>query len=260
MSIYESTRVLPYVYKLTHKTTGQFYFGYRMKNVKMGNQAHLDLGIIYFSSSETVKSMGYENFNYEIVMTCQTADDAYDQENLLIAQHFTNPLCLNGTYAKSGGLRFKGKDKHTPETIAKMIVAQSNRSPETRAKLGNSHRNKIVSAETRAKQSAAAKVSVRPPHSQETIDKIKASWVDNPKRKHTPEKSKILSQAQKGAPWKLKSHTPESRAKISATKTGKTLSPESRARLIESRHQNKSFRSSVLVIMLAYFWYLNELQ
>ena len=45
----------PYVYKITHKETNQFYIGFRCANKV---QANLDLGFKYFTSSKAVKELG----------------------------------------------------------------------------------------------------------------------------------------------------------------------------------------------------------
>lgn len=65
--------ILPYVYKLTHKITGQFYIGYRAANKII---AEKDLGIKYFSSSKKVKELGFDNFNIEIVAMFFDSKDA----------------------------------------------------------------------------------------------------------------------------------------------------------------------------------------
>ena len=48
--------ILPYVYKLTHKETGQFYIGYRKANKV---QSYCDIGIVYFSSSKEIEKLGF---------------------------------------------------------------------------------------------------------------------------------------------------------------------------------------------------------
>src|ERR1035437_9879323 len=64
MSIYQSTKVSPYVYWLTHKETGQFYIGYREAHLVPSDQ---DLGFFYFTSSKQIKTLKFENFNHRIV-------------------------------------------------------------------------------------------------------------------------------------------------------------------------------------------------
>lgn len=90
----------PYVYKLIHKDTGQFYIGYREGNRV---EASLDLGIKYKTSSIIIKEMGFDNFKKEIIAEFENGIDAYDFENNLISEHFDNELCLNQHYRKTNG-------------------------------------------------------------------------------------------------------------------------------------------------------------
>ena len=126
---------LPYVYRLTHKVTGQFYIGYRYGNAE---RAELDLPK-YQSSSKVVKSMGFESFDWEIVAELPNSDDAYDLENRLIEENIRNPLCINGRFQKNGSVRFKMPPNH---------------SEETRAKIARSHTNLIISDSAKSKIAA----------------------------------------------------------------------------------------------------------
>jgi hypothetical protein len=82
----------PYVYTLTHKVTGEFYIGYRCANKVPALE---DLGIKYFSSSESVKLLGFENFNCTIIAELESKNDAIDLESKLISESWGNPLLLN---------------------------------------------------------------------------------------------------------------------------------------------------------------------
>ena len=77
MPIYPSSRVLPYVYVITHKETGQFYIGYRCNN-KVPSSA--DLGIKYFTSSKKIKAIGFSSFNFIIVAEFFSKEAAFDFE------------------------------------------------------------------------------------------------------------------------------------------------------------------------------------
>ncbi len=81
----------PYVYKCTHKTTGQFYYGYRSQNNVCAKE---DLGIRYKTSSKLVKG-DFENFDYSIVQECKDKGQAYLLEQKLIYKHRKDPLILN---------------------------------------------------------------------------------------------------------------------------------------------------------------------
>lgn len=114
MCIYQSSKTLPYVYRLVHRETGQFYIGYREANKVPSDQ---DLGLIYKSSSIHVIELGFENFDSEIIAEFFNGDDAYRFENDLIADNFYNPLCLNKHYTtKELKRRFKHNKPHTIET------------------------------------------------------------------------------------------------------------------------------------------------
>ena len=82
----------PYVYKLTHKNTNEYYFGYREANTVSCLD---DIGIKYFTSSEYVQKIGFENFHIEIMCECKTGDEAYDIEQILIYACWTDQLLLN---------------------------------------------------------------------------------------------------------------------------------------------------------------------
>lgn len=86
--------ILPYVYKLVHKTTGQFYFGSRWKNKVSSSN---DLGILYFTSSKYVKPK-FDEFDSMIIAEFFNWEDAYIFEQKLIHEHWDNPLKLNMKY------------------------------------------------------------------------------------------------------------------------------------------------------------------
>lgn len=81
----------PYVYKLTHKITKQFYIGFRCANKLPPEQ---DI-FIYQSSSKYVKEIGFENFDSEIVAVFLDKESAYDFEQRTIHENMSNPLILN---------------------------------------------------------------------------------------------------------------------------------------------------------------------
>lgn len=171
--------VRPYVYKLTHLETGEYYFGYREANTV---PAILDLGHEYKSSGAITKN-NFEKFHATILAEFNTGDEAYDYEQALIKLNRHDPLILNKRYDSGNGLRFIFRGPHSDETKAKMTKAQLGRtfklSEETKAKISASHANRApVSEETRKKMSEARKGKT---HTEEAKAKIAASHVD---RKH----------------------------------------------------------------------------
>jgi hypothetical protein len=91
-TIYSSEKSLPYVYKGIHRETGEFYIGYRYANKKPSTE---DLGNYYFTSSNQVKKIVFEKFDWIIIAEFFDKDSAWDFENLLIKDNFRNPLNLN---------------------------------------------------------------------------------------------------------------------------------------------------------------------
>lgn len=123
--------ILSYVYKLTHRETGEFYIGFRKSN-KI--KSELDLGFKYFSSSKHVKKLGFENFNIEIIAEFFKWEDAYEFEQELIKENWNNPLILNKHYFKNNSSIFKMNSKNHPNYKKPL-------SEETKRKIGE--KNKI---------------------------------------------------------------------------------------------------------------------
>ena len=86
-------KVLPYAYKITHKETGQFYIGSRTS--KLAKHYSEDLGFKYFTSSNYVKELGFENFKIDWIEEFDDSETAYDWEQMLIYVNLKDPLCLN---------------------------------------------------------------------------------------------------------------------------------------------------------------------
>lgn len=88
---------LPYVYRVTHKQTGQYYIGMRSANKVIAEQ---DLGVRYFTSSKYVKN-NFSLFNVEILAYFRDQISAFEFENNLIEQCWEDPRLLNKHYQKS---------------------------------------------------------------------------------------------------------------------------------------------------------------
>lgn len=106
--------IKPYVYKLTHKKTNQFYIGYRCANKLPPDQ---DI-YLYKSSSKIVKELGFDNFTVEIIAMFLDKSAAYDFEQILISENIKDPLILNRSYFIDTK-RFVNHG-HTEETKQKM--------------------------------------------------------------------------------------------------------------------------------------------
>lgn len=113
------SKVYPYVYKLTHRETKQFYIGYREANTLPSAEDILE----YKSSSQRVHELGFENFDVEILAEFFQGAHAYEFENSLIEENIVNELCLNGHFTKQGKLQYRRVGPHTEET--KLLMSQA---------------------------------------------------------------------------------------------------------------------------------------
>jgi hypothetical protein len=123
----------PYVYKLTHKKTGHFYFGYRCKNKVPAEQ---DLGIHYFTSGKITKK-NFSEYDHHIIAEFFDADDAYNFEQSLIHENRSDPLILNKQYVLAGGKRW-------------ICRAYSNKSRQKMSRSAKKHRATRTKAEKKA--------------------------------------------------------------------------------------------------------------
>ena len=143
MSTLLLNNILPYVYKLTHKETGQFYIGYRC-----ANKVRSELDILrYKSSSKYVKELGFENFNIEIIAEFFNAEDAYEFEQNLIKESFDNNLILNKSYFIKGKFNGIGRNlsQEAKDHLSKINSGENHyfygkkHSIETRKKISLNH-------------------------------------------------------------------------------------------------------------------------
>lgn len=132
--IYTSEKVMPYVYWGTHKITGQFYIGYSA-NKKQKLPSHLDLGTRYFTSSEKVEELGFENFNWIIIAEFFNREYAHSFEQELIEIHIKNPLNLNQyvnkKFSNINGKTNKGKTKYTDQYLMDLSIRMTGQTKET---------------------------------------------------------------------------------------------------------------------------------
>lgn len=195
-------KVYPYVYRLDHKTSGEFYIGFRSRNTV---PAVDDLGTKYFTSSNLVKQR-FSEFDFVVVAEFFDSNDAYDFEQLLIHENWGNPKLVNKSCCYGVVPRF---------TTAGMTM-----SDQTKEKISAALKGKKLSAEHKAKLLAANIGRIHSPD--DNAKKSKA----HKGRKNT---------------WNVgRPHTPEAKAKMSAVHKGKTLSAESlakrRASMAEKRN------------------------
>lgn len=82
MTIYKSTKALPYVYISKEKNSQYFYIGYRYTNYLPSTE---DFGKKYFTSNKYVKE-NFNNFEHTIIAEFFTKESAYEFETSLIKE------------------------------------------------------------------------------------------------------------------------------------------------------------------------------
>ena len=224
MSIYGSSKVLPYVYILTHKNTNQFYFGYRKAN-KIPSDKDLP---IYQSSSKHIRGLKFENFDWTILAEFFDVDSAYDFEQSLIFEHLKNPLCLNKSCFENGKQHFKRTGPLSEEH--KQKIKDRLHDPIVNAKL-KSKLGCVVSVETRTKLSISSKASRTP----EVLKKISDAQRGRKLTEEHKQKLSIAAIKQFSDPTqrlkasenaKKRRYSEETKLKMSKSHQGKIITPE----------------------------------
>lgn len=198
------------IYKHT-SPSGKAYIGQTNNYAKRCDKHKRDKACRAFANA--ISHYGWDSFTHEILHSSLTIDEANTLEALCIAQH--NTLSPYGYNLRTGGLNSRPSEETrakmsatamgkivTPETRAKMVLANKNRSLETR----NKHLVVMSTPEVRAKMSAAHKGKIMSPEARAKIA--------------LANKNRIVS--------------PETRAKISAAQKNRIISPEVRAKHLSS--------------------------
>ena len=172
MSIYQSIKPAPYVYMCVHKTTGHFYIGYREKNVNLNRTSNIDLPL-YRTSSKYINPT-FEEYDWQIVAEFIDGISAYEFEQVLIQEHWNNPLLINRQYHTKKDTQFRNNG-HSEETKQKMRKPKPPRSPEHCLNMSKSKQGKkrAPRTEEHCRNISVAKTGTkRPPVSEETKKKL----------------------------------------------------------------------------------------
>lgn len=226
---------LPYVYRLTHKESGQFYIGYRCGNSK---PAEFDLGCDYFTSSKIVADLGFDNFNKEIIDEVSNSELAYHKEQILIKDSIDDPLCLNRHYVDVGnGKRHfrKAGPLSEDERIKRQKVFGSN---EYRKRRSIMQSGKLHSDETKKKISQNNVGMTGQKHTEESKIKMQGPRECMKGKKFSDSHKASIKENHKGMTGK--SHSDETRAKISESHRGKVMSDQARERMREAWKRRKA--------------------
>lgn len=218
----------PYVYRLTHPVTGEFYIGSRTANKVC---AELDLPK-YRTSSKYVKPR-FDEFERAVLMEFSSPSCAYDYEQYLINQEWGDQLMLNKScFYKGKRFSVIGKDfsKNKNSFFGKR------HSDITREKLSRNRIGSTLPEQTKKKISESLKGNqrskgVRP--TDETIEKIRIASTG---RKHSEEAKRKIGESHKGKTPSKETiekqrakligykHTDEMRKKVSESLKGNSRS------------------------------------
>jgi len=131
------------IYRITNKINGKIYIGkHQTKNV---NDSYYGSGK---AIKNAIKKYGKENFEKEVLFVFVNEEEMNYKEKELITEDFvlredTYNLGVGG----EGGPHFKGR-KHSIETRKKIGQRERHFSEETRKKISESNKNRVVSQET----------------------------------------------------------------------------------------------------------------
>ena len=221
-----------YVYKITCKITGEFYFGssFRAKSDRYWGTGR--------KIKERISKYGKENFIKEILGEFDDRTIAHQVENRYIEKFRHDEKCLNIHLEHHFGLY--GEESRTKIGAARL---GKHRTDETRAKISDALRGeknpmygKTLSEETRAKMSAAKLGEKSPWYGKHLSDETRAKISAVHRGKHLSDETRAkISAVHRG-----KHLSEEHKARIGAAKRGKHLSEEHKARISVSKRGEKN--------------------
>lgn len=188
--------VTAYVYKVTNKVTGQFYFGSRTNNVAKGRFPEDDLWKHYFTSSKMVKALidehGIDSFVTEILYRDENYEKCFWEEQKLIYESKDNPQRLNKAYVNPDS------GKHVLTTFNETTEQKNTRAQKISAtKKGkfnsNGHYGLRHTDETKEKMKATRR-ALEYTHSTESKEKMRSHT-------RTTDHSAKLGDSLRGKPW-----------------------------------------------------------
>lgn len=130
----------PYIYRVTHLVTNEYYIGYSEKGAT--------IGVDYFTSSKYVNLTpdNIHEWKIEILEEFDTGMDAFRAEQKLIAEHIEDPACLNKHY-----IRVDDTTQYRPNYKSEEFIQKQR---DAKNKLYESPEGAIVKQKLRAKSLA----------------------------------------------------------------------------------------------------------
>lgn len=239
------------IYAITNIVNGKRYIGSAINIRKRWNRhtSELDLGKHTNNHLQHAwNKYGSENFQFSIIELCP-ADQLLDREQIYIDEKSDFNICM--TAGNTLGV------KPSPETMKKLVASHKGKHPsaETRAKMSAAHKGnkysvgRTYTVEERAKRSIAMKGRTFSPESRAKMSAARKGWQysDETRAKmsasqcgRVPHNKGVcgvvkLSDITRAKMSEAKRNTsPETKAKMSKTRTGMKLSAETKAKISNS--------------------------
>lgn len=206
------------IYKAENKKDGKIYIGkttqeFTKRQIRHKSDALQNRYKMYFHNA--IREHGFENFEWSIIDTAENEKDLNDKEIYWIAEYKKTHTLYNMTDGGEGMCGWKPSE-------------------ETRKKMADNNRKRIITEETRRKISAINKGKIV---SEETKRKQSQNHADfngknNPMygKPKSPETIKKLSEAHKG-----KKRPPEVIEKMRQANIGRKWTDETREKILKSR-------------------------
>lgn len=230
-----------FIYKITNLLNGKIYVGKTVQPLNKRFAKHKISRPGYVSHiTRAINKYGEDNFTIESIHNAKEGEDLFELEKYYIK--LLGSRSPNGYNMTDGG---EGNNGGVFPESAKKILRDKNLgkklSKETKKKIGDSGRGKKRSEEFKIRLSESRKGVPRPPSvSKRTSEFMKGHkyWVG---KKHSEESKKKMSLAKLGK--KMKPFSAETRARMSAARTGARHSEETKAKMSLSRIGNNNRKS-----------------